>query len=125
TLETLREQVKAGVLDTVLVVFPDIFGRLLGKRVTASYFLDQVAQSGTHGCNYLLTVNMEMEPLDGFALANWEKGFGDFQFKPDLSTLRELPWQPGTALVVCDLHHHNGNMVAEAPRSVLRRQLEL
>src|SRR5437870_5243571 len=122
-LETLRAKARTGELDTNLVVFPDIFGRMLGKRVTSSYFLNQAAESGTHGCNYLLTVDLEMDPLDGFKLANWEKGFGDFEFRPDLSTLRALPWQAGAALVICDLHHHNGKLVAEAPRSVLRRQL--
>ncbi len=106
------------------MVFPDGFGRLVGKRLTAHYFLDHALKDGTHGCNYLLTLNMEMEPLAGFKLANWEKGFGDFEMRPDLSTLRLLPWQPGAAMVICDLHHPGGKLVEEAPRSVLRRQLE-
>ena len=90
----------------------------------AKFFLEHVAEHGTHGCNYLLTVNIEMDPLDGFKLANWDKGFGDFEMRPDLSTLRVLPWQPGTALVICDSLHHDGKRVAEAPRSVLRQQVE-
>lgn len=123
-LPALRSQIKSGAIDTVLVVAPDVFGRLVGKRFTAPFFLDSVLDHGTHGCNYLLAVNVEMEPQDGFKLANWEQGFGDFQFRPDLSTIRLLPWQPGTAMVVCDLYHHGGGLVEEAPRSVLRRQVE-
>jgi len=108
----------------VMVAFPDPFGRLVGKRFRADYFLKSVAQHGTHGCNYLLTVNLEMDPLDGFELANWASGFGDFELRPDPATLRLIPWQTATALVICDLYKTDGTMVAEAPRSVLRRQLE-
>ncbi len=103
---------------------PDPFGRLVGKRFRAPFFLESVARHGTHGCNYLLTVNLDMDPLDGFQVANWAAGFGDFELRPDLGTIRPLPWQPGAALVVCDLLRHDGSPVAEAPRSVLRRQLE-
>ena len=124
TLETLTRRVDSGEIDTVIVAFPDVFGRLMGKRFTGRTFVDSVARHGTHGCNYLLTVDIEMEPQAGFRLANWEKGFGDFEFRPDLSTLRVLPWQPGAALVICDFHHHGGQPVAEAPRSVLRSRLE-
>jgi len=104
-LPTLKTKIAAGEIDTVITVFPDVFGRLVGKRFTGKFFLDQVAGHGTHGCNYLLTVNLEMDPMDGFQLANWDKGFGDFHMAPDLATLRVLPWQPGTALVLCDLRH--------------------
>jgi glutamine synthetase len=124
-LQTLRSQVKAGKIDTVIVAFPDVFGRLMGKRFTGQYFIDSVADHGTHACNYLLAVDIEMEPMSGFQLANWDKGFGDFEMRPDASTLRALPWQPATALVICDFHHHDGKIVAEAPRSVLQRQLDL
>lgn len=123
-LAALQAKVKSGEIDTVIVAAPDVFGRLVGKRFTAPVFLDQVARHGTHACNYLLTVNLEMDPLDGFALANWQQGFGDFALLPDLATLRLLPWQPGTALVLCDFRHHEGGPVAEAPRSVLRGQVE-
>jgi glutamine synthetase len=123
-LAALETQIARHEIDTVVMVFPDGFGRLVGKRLTAHYFLDHALKSGTHGCSYLLTVNMEMDPLSGFKLANWEKGFGDFQMRPDLSTLRLLPWQPGAAIVLCDLHHPGGKLVEEAPRSVLKRQLE-
>ena len=122
-LSSLKTKIAKKEIDTVIVVFPDVFGRLVSKRLTAHYFLDHAAKTGTHACNYLLTLNMEMEPLSGFKLANWEKGFGDFELRPDLDTLRILPWQPGAAMVLCDLHHHGGRAVEEAPRSVLRRQL--
>src|SRR5688572_3069824 len=124
TLQTLKSKIKSGELDTVIVAFPDVFGRLVGKRFTGQFFLDHVAAHGTHGCNYLLTVNIEMDPMDGFKVANWDKGFGDFEMRPDMSTLRVLPWQPGTALVLCDYLHHDGKLVGEAPRSVLRQQIE-
>jgi len=124
-LQSLRAKVKSGQIDTVIVAFPDVFGRLMGKRFTGSYFIDAVAQHGTHACNYLLTVDIEMEPMTGFELANWEKGFGDFEMRPDLTTLRALPWQPGAALVICDFHHHDGKVVAESPRAVLQRQVDL
>jgi glutamine synthetase len=123
TLKELRAAVQSGRIDTVIVAFPDVFGRLVGKRCTAEFFLDSVAAHGTHGCNYLLTVNIEMDPLDGFKLANWDKGFGDFAMRPDLSTWRVVPWQPGSALVICDYVHHDGELVKEAPRSVLKRQV--
>src|SRR5580704_5129473 len=124
-LAELKTKITRKEIDTIVMVFPDSFGRLMGKRLTAHYFLSHALKSGTHGCNYLLTLNMEMDPLDGFALANWEKGFGDFELRPDYSSLRLLPWQPGAAMVICDLHHHGGKRVEEAPRSVLKRQLEL
>src|SRR4030095_8033801 len=124
TLKQLTEKIQRGEIDTVVVVFPDVFGRLVGKRFAGEFFLKSVAKHGTHGCNYLLTVNIEMDPMDGFKLANWEKGFGDFEFRPDFSTLRAIPWQPGAALVLCDLHPHDGRHVEEAPRTVLRKQVE-
>ncbi|MBI2950251.1 MAG: glutamine synthetase [Verrucomicrobia bacterium] len=96
----------------------------MGKRFTGRFFLDHVAQHGTHGCNYLLTVNLEMDPMDGFQIANWDKGFGDFEMRPDFSTLRLIPWQTATALVLCDYVHPDGSRVEEAPRSVLRRQVD-
>jgi len=123
TLQELKTQVRSGTIDTVLVALPDPFGRLVGKRFRADVFLQSVAAHGTHGCNYLLTVNLEMDPLDGFSVASWQSGFGDFLFRPDLGTLRILPWQPGAALVLCDHVKPDGTLVDEAPRSVLRRQL--
>ncbi len=123
-LAQLKSKIGRGEIDTIQVVFPDPIGRLLGKRVTGRHFLDSILPDGTHGCNYLLTVDMEMEPVPGFKLANWESGFGDFSFKVDISTLRPIPWIPGTALVICDLFHHDEKPVEECPRQVLRRQLE-
>src|SRR6266700_4124230 len=124
-LPSLKLKIRRGEIDTVIVAVPDVFGRLVGKRVTGQFFLDCVADHGTHGCNYLLTVDIDMEPMTGFKLANWEKGFGDFELRPDLSTLRLLPWQPSTALCICDFLHHDGRQVEETPRTVLRRQVEL
>ncbi len=124
TLQTLRTQVRSGAIDTVIVALPDPFGRLVGKRFRAEIFLDSVLKHGTHGCNYLLTVNMEMDPLEGFKVASWEAGFGDFALQPDMPTLRILPWQPGTALVFSDHTKPDGALVAEAPRSVLRGQID-
>jgi len=123
-LPELKAKIARKEIDTVMVAFPDVFGRLLGKRLTAHHFLDGVARKGTHACDYLLTVNMEMEPLPGFEFANWEKGYGDFELRPDLATLRVLPWHTATASVICDLFQPKGRRVEEAPRSVLRRQLE-
>ena len=123
-LQQLKTQIRAGAIDTIIVAFPDPFGRLVGKRFRADVFLDSVLKHGTHGCNYLLTVNMEMDPLDGFKVASWDAGFGDFAFRPDMKTLRALPWQTGAALVICDYVRQDGSLVREAPRSVLRQQLE-
>jgi glutamine synthetase len=124
TLEELTAKVAHNEIDTVIVVFPDPLGRLVGKRFTGQNFIDTVASHGTHACNYLLTVNMEMDPQEGYEVANWEAGFGDFEMRPDLSTLRAIPWLAGSALVICDFFHHNGKPVLEAPRTTLRRQLE-
>lgn len=124
TLAQLKSRVQSGEIDTVIVGMPDPFGRLVGKRFRADPFLESVVAHGTHGCNYLLTVNMEMDPLDGFQVANWDAGFGDFEMRPDLETLRALPWQPGAVLVLCDFLRQDGSLVDEAPRSVLRRQLD-
>ncbi len=120
----LKTKIAKKEIDTVIVAFPDVFGRLIGKRLTGHYFLDSVLKHGTHACNYLLAVNIEMEPLEGFQFANWEKGYGDFELRPDPTTARVLPWQPGAALIICDLFQHAGVRVEEAPRSVLRRQLD-
>lgn len=123
-LRTLRRLVRRGEIDTVLAVFPDHYGRLMGKRVVARHFVEHVARSGSHACIYLFTVDMEMEPLPGFALTSWERGYGDMHCVPDLRTLRRLPWLPGTALVFCDVYDDEGRPIEEAPRWVLRRQVE-
>jgi len=124
-IEHLKLKIASKEIDTVMVVFPDVFGRLVGKRVTGSYFLDHIVPEGTHGCNYLLTVNLEMDPVAGFDLANWEKGYGDFCLKADLTSLRILPWLPFTAVVICDVVWDEKTPVSEAPRNILKKQLGL
>ncbi len=121
-LETLTRLVEAGEIDTVLVCFPDVQGRLMGKRVTGHFFLDSVAEE-THACNYLLTVDMEMEPVPGYEAASWEKGYGDFVIKPDMNTLRRIPWLDGTALVIGDILDHHHAPAPHAPRNILKKQL--
>jgi glutamine synthetase len=120
----LEALIKRGDVDTVLTVFPDGLGRLMGKRVVGRYFLDHVQGDGVHACIYLFTVDMEMEPLPGFKLASWERGYGDMKLVPDLATWRVLPWLPKTALVFCDVYTEEGEPIEEAPRWVLRRQIE-
>ena len=121
----LEDQIRSGDIDTVLVVFPDLQGRLMGKRVTGHYFLDNVIDGSVEACNYLLTVDVDMNVLPGYEYATWEKGYGDFSCRPDLATLRRIPWLEATALVVCDLfEEETGEPVEVAPRTILRRQLE-
>lgn len=119
----LKREVKAGNIDTVIAAFPDMQGRLMGKRFEANYFVDG-AYEETHGCNYLLTVDVDMEPVPGYKAASWEKGYGDFVIKPDLATIRPCPWLPKTALVLSDiLDHHDHSPVPHAPRNILKKQL--
>jgi glutamine synthetase len=122
-LEQLRARVEAGEIDTVLLALTDMQGRLQGKRMTARYFLDEVAEHHSEGCNYLLAVDVEMNPVDGFSMASWERGYGDFVMRPDLSTLRMVPWQPATALCLADLAWGDGSDVVASPRQVLKHQL--
>jgi glutamine synthetase len=120
----LRSQVAAGEIDTVVIAFTDMQGRLQGKRCHAGWFLDEVAGHGTEGCNYLLAVDVEMATVDGYEMASWERGYGDFVLRPDPATLRLLPWHPGSALVLADLEWLDGSPVAASPRQILRRQLD-
>ena len=123
SLVELKAEVKAGTIDTVVVAFADMQGRLMGKRFHAQYFVDG-AYEETHACNYLLGVDIEMEPVPGYKAISWEKGYGDFVLKPDMSTLRKTPWVPGTALVLCDLlDHHTHEYVPHSPRAILKKQL--
>src|SRR2546423_13137996 len=125
TLDALAELVDTGEIDTVIVAFSDHYGRLCGKRYDAEFFLEEIATGGTHACDYLLTVDMEMEPVPGYRFANWEAGYGDVLLRPDLSTLRVASWLDRTALVLCDvLDEHGKHPVSQAPRSMLRRQIE-
>jgi glutamine synthetase len=123
-LDELRSLVDDGTIDTVLVALTDMQGRLQGKRCHARYFLDEVVGHGTEACNYLLAVDVDMNTVDGYAMSSWERGYGDFVLRPDLSTLRRVPWHEGTALVLCDLEWEDGTPVVASPRQVLRRQLD-
>ncbi|MFI9496009.1 glutamine synthetase family protein [Streptomyces halstedii] len=122
--EELRALVADGEIDTVVLAFTDMQGRLQGKRFAASFFLDEVLEHGTEGCAYLLAVDTDMNTVDGFAMSSWSSGYGDFAMRPDPATLRRIPWHEGTALVTADLAWQDGSPVAAAPRQILRRQLE-
>src|ERR671925_211294 len=121
--KTLESLIRKGEIDTVLTVFPDGYGRLMGKRLVARHLLEHAVDDGVHACIYLFTVDMEMEPLPGFKLTSWQRGYGDMKMVPDLGTLRIIPWLPKTALVFCDVYTEDGEPVEEAPRWVLKRQL--
>src|SRR6516165_7143844 len=124
SLEQLGTEAESGTIDTVVAAFTDMQGRLVGKRIDVLFFLDQVADHGIEGCNYLLALDMEMDPVPGYEMANWEKGYGDFAIAPDLSTLRSIPWLDRTALVLCDVADHHGGPVVASPRQVLIAQYE-
>jgi glutamine synthetase len=124
SIDDLQRHVEAEQIDTVIAAFPDLYGRLMGKRFDATYFVESVAEAGTHACDYLLTVDMEMEPVAGYEFANWEKGYGDVHLLPDLATLRKATWLDKTAIVVCDVHEPvRHQLLPHAPRSLLRQQV--
>jgi glutamine synthetase len=122
TLEQLRVSVGEGETDTVVLAFTDMQGRLQGKRLSAEFFLEEVAEHFSEGCNYLLAVDVDMNTVDGYAMSSWERGYGDFVFVPDMSTLRRVPWQPGTVLVIADLTWLDGAPVVASPRQILAAQ---
>ncbi len=122
TVDELRAEVQAGRIDTVLLAVTDMQGRLQGKRLSARHFLDEVLHHAAEGCNYLLAVDVEMNTVGGYAMSSWEHGYGDFVMKPDLATLRRVPWQEGTALLLADLVWEDGSDVVPSPRQILRRQ---
>jgi glutamine synthetase len=124
TLEELTAAAGDGTIDTVVCAFTDMQGRLVGKREHAEFFLSESADHGLEGCNYLLGLDMEMDPQPGYAMASWERGYGDFHLLPDLSTLRRIPWLEGTALVLCDVAWEDGSPVVASPRQILRAQVE-
>ena len=125
SLDELRAKVESGEIETIVAVFPDLYGRLMGKRITGDYFLDYVAEHGMHACDYLFTVDMNMEPIPGYTFANWELGYGDFHCVPDLVTLRNAAWVEKTAYVICDsFDEKTGDPTPVAPRSILRKQIE-
>jgi glutamine synthetase len=123
-LQQLSEQVDRGAIDTVLLALCDMQGRLQGKRLHARHFVDEVARHGAEGCNYLLAVDVEMNTVGGYAMSSWDRGYGDFVMQPDLATLRPVPWQPGTAMLLADLEWEDGSPVVASPRQILRGQLE-
>src|SRR6266487_3359383 len=108
TMEELRSEVGAGEIDTVVLAFTDMQGRLAGKRLSAEFFLEEVAEHYSEGCNYLLAVDVDMNTVDGYAMSSWERGYGDFVMVPDMDTLRLIPWLEGTAMVLCDLEWEDG-----------------
>jgi len=124
SLDELRQEVEAGTIDTIVAAFTDMQGRLIGKRIQGEYFLEDVADHGIEGCNYLLALDMEMDPVPGYDMANWERGYGDFTMVPDFASLRRIPWLDGTALVLCDVAWEDGSPVTASPRQVLIKQVE-
>ncbi|NLC22833.1 MAG: glutamine synthetase, partial [Halomonadaceae bacterium] len=123
TFDALKSQVESGEVDTILVCFVDMQGRLMGKRLHARHFVED-GWKETHCCNYLLATDLEMDTPDGYASTSWQTGYGDYTMKPDLETLRPIPWLAGTAMVLCDvLDHHTHEPVPHSPRAMLKRQL--
>jgi glutamine synthetase len=119
SLDELRKEGEEGTIDTVVTAFTDMQGRLFGKRIEIDYFLGEAVDHGVEGCNYLLALDMEMEPVPGYEMANWEKGYGDFGIAPDMSTLRRIPWLDRTAMVLADVVEHDGSPVEPSPRQIL------
>ena len=116
TADELKSEVESGAIDTVIVAFTDMQGRLMGKRLHAEFFLEgDVAEEGRRGCNYLLALEMEMDPVPGYGIASWEQGYGDFGLRPDMDTLRRIPWLEASALVLCDVVWHDGSPVNPSP----------
>ena len=122
TFDQLKVATNAGEIDTVVVAFADMQGRLIGKRFQAEYFVEG-AHEETHGCNYLLADDIDMEPVPGYKAASWDKGYGDFILRPDMATLRRTPWLEGTALVLCDVVDHHHHDVPHSPRQILKKQI--
>src|SRR3954453_21246903 len=123
-LDELRADASADRTDTVLLVLTDMQGRLQGKRMTARHFLDEVVSHGAEACTYLLAVDVDMNTVEGYQMASWERGYGDFEMVPDFATLRRVPWHEGTALCLADLRWGSEEPVAASPRQILRRQVE-
>ncbi len=123
-LKELKRLVVNNDIETVLVVFPDMYGRLVGKRIVGRFFIDEVAEGAIHACDYLLACDMDMDPVPGYQFTSWAKGYGDFRPVPDFNTLRVASWLDKTAIVLCDVYEEEANeLVPYAPRSILRRQL--
>ena len=122
-LADLKKSVNDGTIDTVLLCIADMEGRLQGKRLTAQHFLNEVVEHDAEGCNYLLAVDVDMNTVDGYEMSSWSRGYGDFVFKPDMDTLRLVPWHEGTVLLMADLAWEDGSDVVASPRQILRKQL--
>jgi len=122
TTAELDAAIDSGEIDTVIVAFPDAQGRLVGKRVAARFWRDEVLPRGAEACNYLLSVDVDLNTVDGYAMSSWDKGYGDMLLVPDLDTLRRVPWQEGTALVMADLAWEDREHVAQSPRGILNAQ---
>jgi glutamine synthetase len=125
TIEKLKEKIESGEIETIVTIFPDLYGRLLGKRITGDFFLEHTAEFGMHACDYLFTVDMEMEPIRGYKFASWDMGFGDFHCVPDMETLRQATWLDKSAFVICDVYDNKEMLIPIAPRSMLKRQLDI
>ena len=124
SLDELRQLIAAGEIDTVILALTDMQGRLQGKRLSAEFFLAEVVEHYSEGCNYLLAVDTDMNTVDGYEMSSWARGYGDFVMQPDLATLRRIPWHPGTALVIADLTWLDGTPVVASPRQILQRQVD-
>ena len=122
-IETLKLEVEAGLIDTVAVSITDMQGRLVGKRIHAQFFVDEVIAHGTEGCNYLLAVDVDMNTVEGYAMSSWDTGYGDLAMRPDFATLHRMPWEPGAVGVLCDALWEDGADILASPRQILRRQL--
>jgi glutamine synthetase len=125
SLDELRELAAVGEIDTVILALTDMQGRLQGKRLSAEFFLAEVAEEFSEGCNYLLAVDVDMNTVDGYQISSWERGYGDFVMRPDFNTLRRIPWHPATAMVQADLAWLDGTPVRESPRQILQRQVAM
>src|SRR3954453_12159035 len=124
SVDELKQEIEAGTIDTVVTAFTDMQGRLIGKRIQGEYFVEDVLAHSIEGCNYLLALDMEMDPVPGYEMANWEGGYGDFKIAPDLATLRRIPWLEGTALVLCDVVSDEDRPIVAAPRRIPIEQYE-
>ena len=124
-LETLTQLINDGEIETVITAVPDLYGRLMGKRIVGRFYLEEIARDGMHACDYLFACDMEMDPTPGYAFTSWETGYGDMRAVPDYSSLRRAAWLDRTAIVVCDaLEEERDIPVAVSPRNILRKQVE-
>src|SRR5438067_9245543 len=124
SVDELRAAVAGGDIDTVVVAFADMHGRLQGKRFHARFFVDHVLEHGTEACNYLLAIDVDMNTVGGYEISSWERGYGDFVLRPDLATMRRASWLPATVMVQCDVLWLDGAPVRQSPRQILRAQVE-